>query len=137
MSAEQTTVVLDINLFVAAFWNRGSASARVIHACIEGRLTFVHTDETLKGLRIVLRCIRAPERYMDDVVQKALDAGRRVEGKPAPVISEDPEDQIFLECAVGADADYLITSDRHLLKLRQVGRTKILTPAQFVREVPV
>ncbi|MDO8585447.1 MAG: putative toxin-antitoxin system toxin component, PIN family [Armatimonadota bacterium] len=130
-------MALDINLFIAAFWNRGSASARVIRACIDGRLKLVYTDETLKGLQIVLRTIRAPKGYVDEVVQRALDAGERVEGKPAPVTCEDREDQAFLECAVGADADYLITSDRHLLKLKQVGRTKILTPTQFWQEVSV
>lgn len=32
-------------------------------------------------------------------------------------IVDDPTDNIFLECAVDGDADYIISGDRHLLDL--------------------
>jgi uncharacterized protein len=128
-------VVLDINLVVAAYWNQSSASARIIRACIQGGLTAAFTDKMISGLWRILRNIKASQRYLDEVVEPLLESGRHTEPMAAPVVSEDPEDQSFLECAVGADADYLISSDRHLLKLGYCGRAVIVTPSEFVRRV--
>lgn len=41
----------------------------------------------------------------------------------------------FLVCAVSADADYLISSDDHLLALGTGGRTEIMNPGAFWREI--
>lgn len=126
-------VVLDINLFVAAFWNRGSASARIIDACLRAELIPIYTDEVLRGLSAILRDIKAPASYRENVVDPLFARGIRVEARSAPVKSEDPEDQIFLDCAVGGEVDYLITSDKHLLRLGQVNDIVILTPSQYIR----
>ena len=50
-------------------------------------------------------------------------------------IKEDPSDNMFLECAGGGKADYIITSDRHLLALKRFGETEILTPTRFLKLV--
>ena len=44
----------------------------------------------------------------------------------------DPKDIIFLECALETDADYLVTGDKDLLKLKSIGKTKIIPPAKFL-----
>ena len=36
----------------------------------------------------------------------------------APVPPSDPDDEIFLICAIDGDADHLVSEDRHLLNLR-------------------
>ena len=43
-------------------------------------------------------------------------------------IIEDPDDNIILECAVEAQADYIVTYDKHLLRLIVFRNIKILTP---------
>lgn len=48
-------------------------------------------------------------------------------------VKEDPEDNKFLECALEGKADYLITSDRHLLELGEFAQTKIRKPTQFLK----
>ena len=49
-----------------------------------------------------------------------------------PAISRDPKDDVFLACALAADADVLITGDQDLLVLKLHGRTRILTAAEFL-----
>ncbi len=49
------------------------------------------------------------------------------------MVEEDPEDNKFLECALEGKADYLITSDRHLLELGEFAVTKICKPTQFLK----
>lgn len=50
---------------------------------------------------------------------------------------DDPDDAFLLAMASAGDADYLITGDRRtgLLQWGHIGRTRIVTPAIFCRDV--
>jgi putative PIN family toxin of toxin-antitoxin system len=46
----------------------------------------------------------------------------------------DPDDEMILECASAAEADYIVTGDKkHLLPLRQFRDIPIVSPADFLR----
>ena len=47
-------------------------------------------------------------------------------------IASDPDDNKFLECALAAQADAIISGDRHLLDLGQFRRIPILDPGAFL-----
>jgi putative PIN family toxin of toxin-antitoxin system len=48
----------------------------------------------------------------------------------------DITDREFLALALAADADFLVSNDRrHLLPLKRFGRTRIVTPAAFLRHL--
>jgi hypothetical protein len=51
------------------------------------------------------------------------------------VIREDPADNMFLECAAEAEADYIISGDRHLLRLGIFEGTPILSPRAYLTRV--
>ena len=128
-------VVLDTNLFVAAYWNRRSASARIIEACLAGQVQAYYTPEIERELWVVIRNIRAREEFAAIVSNLIGRAEMISPWAQVDVRTEDPEDQKFLVCAASANADYLITSDVHLLKLRTVGKTVIIKPGAFWRDV--
>jgi predicted nucleic acid-binding protein len=49
------------------------------------------------------------------------------------VISADPDDNAFTDCAIAANADYVITEDTHFLPLANAGyRPQPVTPAVFI-----
>ena len=48
------------------------------------------------------------------------------------VLTEDPSDNMILECAVEGDVDYIVTGDRALLELENFRGIRILTPRQFL-----
>jgi uncharacterized protein len=50
------------------------------------------------------------------------------------VVSCGPDNRI-LECALEAQANYIITGDHHLLELKVYQEIKILTPAEFLEEM--
>ena len=126
-------VVLDTNLFIAAYWNKGSASAEITEACREGRARLYFTQQIRRELFHILGNIKAHERYRQEV-NDALDRGTEI---AAPgelhVVAEDPDDDKFLECARIANADYLVTNDDHLLRIGEFERTKIVKPSEFRR----
>jgi len=126
-------VVLDTNLFVAAFWNRHSASAEILTACLEGRARPYYTQSIRRELLLILRNIKASESYRQRVAG-ILDAAVEVHAAGGlSVVADDPDDDKFLECARAVPADYLVTSDDHLLQLGQFGATRILKPTEFRR----
>ncbi|KAA6463315.1 putative toxin-antitoxin system toxin component, PIN family [Acidobacteria bacterium AB60] len=48
------------------------------------------------------------------------------------VVSDDPDDNRVLECAVAAKAEVIVSGDRHLLRLGSYEATVILTVRQFL-----
>lgn len=48
------------------------------------------------------------------------------------VIREDLSDNMFLECAIAAGVDYLISGDRHLKRLKSFQGIEIITPREYL-----
>ena len=51
------------------------------------------------------------------------------------IIKEDPIDNMFLEAAIEHNANFIITGDNHILRIKEFQGTKILTPADFLEEI--
>jgi putative PIN family toxin of toxin-antitoxin system len=48
------------------------------------------------------------------------------------VVTDDPDDNRVLECAVAGRADYIVSGDRHLLKLKEHAGIPILSAREFL-----
>lgn len=51
------------------------------------------------------------------------------------IIEDDPDDDRVLECAITGKADYIVSGDRHLLKLGSYEGIPIMTVRQFMDAV--
>ncbi|MFZ2359030.1 MAG: putative toxin-antitoxin system toxin component, PIN family [Anaerolineae bacterium] len=49
------------------------------------------------------------------------------------VVSSDPDDDMFVECALVAGASMIVSGDHHLLDLEEYKGIRIVTPAAFLR----
>jgi predicted nucleic acid-binding protein len=47
-------------------------------------------------------------------------------------IADDPDDNVLLACAVEAEADFIVSGDRHLLKEKEFQGTKITGVKEFL-----
>jgi len=129
-------VVLDTNLFVAAYWNKRSASADLLRACAEGRLRLFCTDQIRREISLILRNIRAGEDYRRLVEEILAVATEVFVQAHLSVVRDDPDDDKFLECALAAGADYLVSSDSHLLRVGAFEGTRIVRPSEMRRLLP-
>lgn len=129
-------VVLDNNLFVAAYWNPRSASARIIEASREKRVIAVASAAVRREIMRTLGQIPIEEEYRRAVgrLLRRAEAVRATESL-AGMIPADPEDEKYLECAVAAGADYLVSSDRHLLALGSVRGVEMISPSVLARRL--
>jgi uncharacterized protein len=123
-------VVLDTNLLIDAYADDYNYCNRIIDEVIAGNLLAFANKATANENRLLTE-----RKIQDDGFQKKLkyyfetvrpvETGRRLD------LSEDPEDNKILSSAVESNADYLITSDKHLLVIGKVAGIKILTPGEF------
>ena len=126
-------VVLDTNLFVAAFWNPRSASARVLEACEEDRLHVLISPAVRREVFRILRNARTSSEHQERVAN-LLDAAEEVHPtRSLRLVPDDAVDDKFLECALEGRADTVISSDDHLLRLGSVEWGRIVKPGEFVR----
>lgn len=52
------------------------------------------------------------------------------------IVKEDPDDNMVLECAKAGKVDYIVSNDKHLLKLKEFEGIKIVTPKEFLQIFP-
>lgn len=55
----------------------------------------------------------------------------------ASIVKEDPADDQFLACAHWGHADFLVTGDKHLLKLDSYSQTEIILLKKFLSIVKI
>ena len=129
-------VVLDTGILIAALITRDTPPDQLYQLWRKRRFTLITSEPQLSEFR---RVIRYPKlrRFL-----KAHEAGTLLRGlrARADVVSElpqidlvdNPGDNLVLATALAGDADYLVTGDRrHLLKLKKVQRTRILTAREL------
>ena len=52
-----------------------------------------------------------------------------------PSISRDPDDDRVIACAVVGRADVIVSGDKDLLALKQIGRIPVLTATEFLGRI--
>lgn len=128
-------VVLDTNVFMAARFNPGSSSAQILTLCVKGRCIPLLSWKLRREIESILKRTKAGGEF-DRKFGKLLKQAKtvRVE-RELPLVMEDPDDNKFLNCALFGKADYLVTSDDHLLKLGEYLGIKICKPSKFLRSI--
>ena len=128
-------VVLDTNVLLSALAFPGSKPDRILLRVRHGEIELFLSDFIVAELERILRDkFRFTTRQTDDRVSAIRRMATLVvpEERIALVAAKDDDNRI-LECAVAAHADYLVTGDKeHLLPLRSIGATQIVTPAAFL-----
>ena len=130
-------VVLDTNVLLSAFAFPDSKPDHVLQRVRRGEVELFLSSFILAELERILRDkFRLTKRQTNERVTVIRRMATLVEPteRNALVVAKDDDNRI-LECAVAARADYLVTGDKeHLLPLRSIGATQIVTPAAFLEQ---
>jgi len=127
-------VVLDTNVLVSAFVYGGNPR-RIVELVVSGEVEMSFSEPLLQELQDVL--LREQFDLNPQLVRTALAEISAIGQWVVPqrhhsLVKEDPSDNLVLDCAVEAGADYIVTGDRHLLRLKKCGKVKIVNPQQFL-----
>ncbi len=125
-------VILDTNVFVAAGFNRQSASARIVERVRGGHLRMVWNEQTRRETQKILS--RIPPLSWSGMAELFREEDR-YDGETAPERFDyipDADDRKFAALAEASGA-VLITNDAHLLENRERAGLRILTPEEYCR----
>ena len=68
-----------------------------------------------------------------NIIEKILLFAKLIEPKQKlEIIKDDPDDNKVIGCAVESSSDYIVTYDRHLLKLKEYKGIKIIKPEEIL-----
>ncbi len=130
-------VVVDTNIFTSSLLNTEGNPRKVIDLWRFEKITLCISKEILAEYFAVLgRFGMSEEPEGGELVQLFQKRYNQVFLTSVPTIlaiSEDPADNKFIECAVAADAEYVISGDRHLLNLKVFKGIRILPPTEFLK----
>ena len=133
-SESRPRIVLDTNVWVSGLLSPRGAPADLLRAFQQKRIQFVVSDLTVDEIIRVLNYpkIRKYPHMTDDLLRSVaallLHEAERIEPSVTLSLSPDPDDNMFLEVAVAASADALVTGDKSdLLSLHEVHGIPILT----------
>jgi uncharacterized protein len=136
-------VVIDTNVFVSALLSPNGAPAQVLNAWQERRFLLLTSPEIIAEIVEILGRFIGRTPY--DVAQEDVDgivvllkndaimvqAGADVSDADIP----DPDDLVFLACALDGSANVIVSGDKHLKSLGVYRGIPILTARDFVEQL--
>ena len=113
----------------------GGRPGKIFDAAIDRRFTLAVSPTIVAEYREVLSRRKfglSPDGIGILVSDLEAHATMYYPTKSHNVIADDPDDNAILDCAVEANADYIVSGDGHLTDLQEVDGIRIVTPAEFV-----
>jgi putative PIN family toxin of toxin-antitoxin system len=132
-------VCIDSNVLLGMFSPR-HASRPIFNAWFEGRLRWAVSTEILLEYEEILQ--RHAGQGKADVMMQIIALVKAKHGNFLQVspsfrfhlITADADDNKFADCAIAAEADFIITEDHHFDVMRGSGyRPQPITPEDFIR----
>ncbi|MFH1290930.1 MAG: putative toxin-antitoxin system toxin component, PIN family [Nanoarchaeota archaeon] len=134
-------VTLDTNILLSAtFWE--GDPFKIIEKIEDGEIELVLSEEIIEEFSEVLEY----KEIQDKIISKNLEIKWAVEEivalskivdpqRKINIVKDDEDDNKIIECALEGICDYIITRDKHLLKLKEFEGIKIVAPEDFMKLV--
>ena len=135
-------VVLDANIFISGIFFGGKLR-KILDLIEEKKITPCFTVTTLKELEYILSHEKFTQQrkllsfVIADFLARLKDYSLIfLQPTRIPkIVKEDLADNYLLACALMAQASFIISGDKHLLKLRKFHNIPILSPKEFLKKV--
>ncbi|OEU58488.1 MAG: putative toxin-antitoxin system toxin component, PIN family [Desulfobacterales bacterium C00003104] len=136
-------IVVDTNVLISAVLWKGPPSDAL--KIILEKYSLVQSRSTLKEFENVIRrekftrILEKRDLTVETVIETLITQSRlynvskKAESTAREVKIEDVDDLIFVELALETGAKFVVSGDKHLLQLDEVGNSRILSVAAFLR----
>jgi putative PIN family toxin of toxin-antitoxin system len=130
--------VLDTGVLVSALIRKQGTTGDVLRALRDGRFTAIYTADIVVEIIDVLGRAKFRAKYHiepDDIttlVNLIRLRGELVVPNKKVTACRDQKDDKFLEAAIAAQADCIVSGDADLLDMTPFQETPILRPAEFL-----
>ncbi len=131
-------VVIDTNCLLAILPSR-SLYHKVWTDFLEERLEICVSNEILTEYEEILSQ-KTSSFFADAIIKALLNRKNLVRVSPTwrfNLISQDPDDNKFVDCAIAGQAEFLISNDKHFSELKEIDfpAVNIVTLQEFVRQI--
>ena len=127
----------DTNVMISALgWNGNER--KVIELGLSGKIQLCLSLEILDELQRVMAYpkFKFTEEQKKEFLSEILEMATIHEiVNHEQVITADDSDNIFLDVALAADAQFIVSGDRHLLNLEEFKGIRILSARDFLKEL--
>ena len=129
-------IVLDTNVLISGIYFSGSPG-RIVEALSSRKLQLCVSLEILEEYLNVAE--RLANRYTgveyEAILGLIVQNSQLVEAAALPEpVSEDPDDDKFLACALASNTLIIVSGDSDLLKVAGYADIQVLTPKEFIAE---
>jgi putative PIN family toxin of toxin-antitoxin system len=126
-------VTCDTNIFISGLNYQGKPFD-ILTLARSGVIELAVSDPIMEEIKRVLGLkFHWPEEDIAFIEKRIASFSKHVApSQTIDAVKEDPTDNRILECAAAGGSEYLVTGDKHLLKLGQLAGTKIVTAAEFL-----
>jgi putative PIN family toxin of toxin-antitoxin system len=132
-------VVFDTNVIISALLSPKGSPAKVIDLWEAEEFDVAISKQLLDELERALeykrvkKYFKQPQEKINALLKRIRTVGIMVDPQfELDVIDDDPDDNRVLECAVAANASYIISGDDHLIDLENYQGIVVLPPAGFL-----
>lgn len=131
-------VIVDTNIIVSFLLTRGETVSSIFDSWQKKRFILSVSEEILLEVKQVLERFvwknLIPFERVQALVRRLNKETELVGVQSVVKVTKKRSDNRFLACAKDGKADYLVTGDKkHLLPLKKFGKTKIISPKEFVK----
>lgn len=128
-------IVLDTNVIVSGLLNPEGSPGRLVDLFLAREVDLLVDDRILTEYRAVLRRTKFGFDPVDisDFLDLVEADATKINAPPLKLVLRDEADRPFLEVAVAADADFLVTGNTRHFQVPSIRRSLVVTPAEFLR----
>lgn len=126
-------VTVDTNFLISATQWDYSVAHKLLKKFILSDVQIFTTQDILdETVEVLERDFEYSKDEFKNIIEKILLFAKLIEPKQkVDVIKDDPDDNKVIACAIESSSQYIITYDKHLLKLKEYKEIKIITPEEF------
>jgi putative PIN family toxin of toxin-antitoxin system len=127
-------IVLDTNVLISGIFFTGPPY-QILKEWQKGKITFVVSEEILSEYQRVANemSLKFPTIDIRKILQLITIHSEIVNTHGYEVtICEDPDDNMFISCAVASKSKVIVSGDKHLLKIVSYQNIRVLKPKEFV-----
>ena len=125
-------VTFDTNILLSATLWDGSVAQKLLFDLIKQNVKIYSTTEILSEYQEILRRdFDFSDEDVSEIMEKVLAFVTLVDPTiKVDAVKEDPDDNIIIECAIESNSKYIISYDKHLLKLGEYHGIRIIRPEE-------
>ena len=127
-----TKVVFDTNVLISATLWDNSVAQKFLFKCIKENVQIFSSQEIIEEYKkILVRDFDYKKQEIGEILEKIFQFVTLVNpSRKVDIVKEDADDNKIIECAVESKSEYIVSYDKHLLKLKEFEEIKIVRPEE-------